>query len=109
MLLVVAAISFKFYRKSYCKFYCTCDQSITAMLEGNSWVFCGSCQGSSSNKYHFVTQADLICCSGYCARPTVKAVIAEAAIKVTLYHTTYSCDCETVTGTLYKNKPAWPI
>jgi len=29
MLLVVAAITFKFYRKFYCKFYCTCDQSIS--------------------------------------------------------------------------------
>jgi len=28
MLLVVAAIIFKFYREFYCKFYCTCDQSI---------------------------------------------------------------------------------
>jgi len=27
-LLVVAAITFKFYRKFYCKFYCTCDRSL---------------------------------------------------------------------------------
>jgi len=29
MLLVVAAITFKFYRKFYCKFYCTYDRSIS--------------------------------------------------------------------------------
>ena len=33
MLLVVAALTFKFYRKFYCKFYCTCDQSITLRLQ----------------------------------------------------------------------------
>jgi len=35
MLLVVAAITFKFYRKFYCKFYCTCDQSISDCC----WLF----------------------------------------------------------------------
>jgi len=33
MLLVVAAIIFKFYRKFYCKFYCTCDQSISEAVD----------------------------------------------------------------------------
>ena len=32
MLLVVAAISFKFYRKFYCKFHCTCDRSLIGVI-----------------------------------------------------------------------------
>jgi len=33
MLLVVAAITFKFYRKFYCKFYCTCDSPLVKQCD----------------------------------------------------------------------------